>query len=137
MKYFLDYRDPLRQMAMLAVTCLLVQLIVLVASESDAGKSIWIISATSLLLFAFFNAMIQLQAQDPVRYLSRSLYAFLAMIGITMGLAYGLSQGSDFSFNSIRVIYMVIAMCYIIFLVIVYLMRKIMDYAKKQDQEYE
>ncbi len=138
MKNLLDFSDPLRQFAMLGLTCLLTQLMALVvysASSSDAGRMMWVISATALLMFAIFNAMLQLKSENSGRYLTRSLWAYLGMVALTVGLALGLSSGSQFSSQSMKAIYMVITLCYVIFLVIVFLMRRFIEYAKRQDQE--
>ncbi|MBX2814868.1 MAG: hypothetical protein KTR24_02680 [Saprospiraceae bacterium] len=139
MKLKLNYEEPFSQLAFLGLACLLVQLCalaLLMQGEDPYGESIWIISATFLLLFAFLNATMQLKTANLQRYLTRSLYGFILMVLLTAGLAWGLTVGQESPTDMMRSIYMVILLCYVIFLVIVFLMRKIMDYAQRQDQEF-
>jgi len=138
MKERINFDDPLWQLALLGLGCLVAHLLALVlysSAGSDSGKMVWIISATALLLFTFFNAMLQLKTQNSSRYLTRSLWAYIGMVLITAGLAMALSAGSAFDSESMQAIYMVITLCYVIFLIIVFLMRRIVEYAKRQDQE--
>lgn len=138
MKFKFGYHDPIQQVALFAVACLLIELLALgIVSQDpeDDGQVIWVISCTCLLLFAFLNATMQLKTENHSRYLTRSIYGYLAMLVLTIGIAAGLTVGRAASFDSMRTIYLTITLCYVIFLIIVFMMRKIMDYAQRQDQE--
>ncbi|MDH3648037.1 MAG: hypothetical protein OEQ53_00045 [Saprospiraceae bacterium] len=141
MKLHLDLKQiarPVVQATWLFIGCFICQLIVLIVgvlSSSGTGYAAWIISASFLLLYAFFNAMLLLRTENIGVYISRSSYSYIGMVIATSLLAFGVSSITFGNAGSTKWIYIIITLCYTIFLVIVFLMRKIIEYAQRQDTE--
>ncbi len=131
---------PIVQAVLLAAGCLIVQIIVLligISTEGGLGYTPWIVSASFMLLYAFFNAILLLKAENMGLYVSQSSYCYIGMMLGTTLFAYAVSSATLGESGSIRWIYIIITVCYTIFMVIVFLMRKIIEYAQRQDTEHK
>ena len=119
-------------------SCLVLQLILFIAYSSTTGVIAhmpWIISGAFVLFYAFLNAMLLLKASSINTYLKQSFYAYFAVLFLSGGMAYVFSLGIEQGFTSMRLIYGAITFAYLVFLMIVYFMRKIIEYAERQDTE--
>ena len=131
--------SPIQQAMLLMVSCLILQLIVFVAystTKVEIARVPWIISGAFVLLFAFVNAILLLKAKSINSYLKHSFYAFLSVMLLSIGMAYAFSLGVTKSGGSMRFIYGAITFAYFVFLMIVFFMRKIIEYAQRQDTEH-
>lgn len=129
---------PFGQVAFLAASSLFAHLILLVImqSGSEAGHFYhWVISASILLLYAFFNAVYLLKTDQINIYLRNALYGFIVLLLFTFGIAAALSSVSAEDSRSVKWIFFTITFSYFIFLMIAYFMRKIIEYAQRQDTE--
>ncbi len=132
--------EPLAQAFFLLIACLFSQLIALVylSFQSTEKTTIyWILSATFTLLYGFFNAVISLSVSAEGSYFSRSMKAYVLLLVGSSGLAFAFSGLSTDGAASIRWIYMMVTFSYFIFITIAFFMRKIIDYAQRQDTEHE
>ena len=131
---------PLHQAAMLIISCLLVQLIALVVAVSLPSLSFgspWIISGAFTLFYAFLNALLLLNTEQMNRYFSHSFYGYFLVLFLGAGMAYVFALANPASAESMRFIYGIITFSYFIFLTIVFFMRKIIEYAQRQDTEHQ
>ena len=112
-------------------------LVIGLSTEGGLGYTPWIVSASFMLLFAFFNAILLLKAENMGLYVSQSSYCYIGMMLGTALFAYGVSAVTLGEAGSIRWIYIIITVCYTIFMIIVFLMRKIIEYAQRQDTEHK
>ena len=94
----------------------------------------WIVSGAFLLFFAMFNAVFSLSAKKPGKYwfLSLIAYAFIALAGGFF--AYLLSGLSINEAKSMRWIYTVFTIGYIVLITIFRLMKTIVSLVLKQDK---
>ncbi|NND32860.1 MAG: hypothetical protein HKN76_09735 [Saprospiraceae bacterium] len=69
------------------------------------------------------------------RYVRDALYGFIVLMIFSFMLATILSNISDGDKRSVRWIFFTITFSYFIFLMIAYFMRKIIEYAQRQDTE--
>ncbi len=93
----------------------------------------WSIATAFLLLYAVFSSLMSLTATSGLKYWGRSVYGFAGLAladGVAAWLTSGLSLGEA---QSYRWIYVVIAICFLVFLSIVNLMRKIVSFAEKEE----
>ena len=80
--------------------------------------------------------MLLLKASSIHTYLKQSFYAYFAVLILSGGMAYVFSLGIEQGVcTSMRLIYGAITFAYFVFLMIVYFMRKIIEYAQRQDTE--
>lgn len=93
----------------------------------------WMTAAATMLLFALFNSLISLSTPSMAWYWGRSVYGFLALAAGAGFLAYLFSAIPIQEAGSYRWIYIVVAFGYLIFLIIVTLIRKIVEFAEKEE----
>ena len=93
----------------------------------------YVMTAAGILFFALFNSVLSLAFKDQNAYWLRSIMAFVSLMilgSLTSWLISGVPLGEAMSF---KWLYIVFTIGYVVFLVIVRLMRKIVLIAKKQD----
>ena len=129
--------DPIGQAVLLLVTCLLCQLAAMIIFfESDGEQSTpWICAGAFTLFYAFLNAVVSLQGETKT-YFSRSFYGYFLILFGSATLAYVFSSFSFDGSASIRWIFIMITFSYFIFITIAFFMRKIINYAQRQDTEH-
>lgn len=93
----------------------------------------WSVATAFLLLYAVFISVMSLNASSGLRYWSRSIYGFAA-VAFGNGLAAWLVSGLALSeAQTYRWTYVVIAICFLVFLSILNLMRKIVAFAEREE----
>ncbi len=94
----------------------------------------WSVATAFLLLYAVFSSLMSLNAGGAaMKYWGRSVYGFIGLAfanGIVAWLASGLTLGEA---QSYRWTYVIIAICFLVFLSVVNLMRKIVAFAEKEE----
>lgn len=93
----------------------------------------WIISVTMLLFFAIFNSVLGIAYKDQGKYALMSMLAFIVVAVLGGGLAWLISGVSLNDAKSIKWIYVVFSVGYILFFTMVRTMRRIVSIAQKQD----
>ena len=108
----------------------LIHLTGLLAVEQDFP---WMTAASFLLLFALFNSIFFLSSKNATRYWGRSMYSFMGL-AVTSGLiAWGTSSLSISEAGSYWWIFIVVTVSYLVFLSMMNLMRKIVDFAQREE----
>ena len=93
----------------------------------------WMTAAVFLLCFALFNSVFSLSAKDMAKYWGKSIYSFM---GLALGsgmLAWLFSSLTINEAGSYRWIFIVVTIAYLVFLSIVAMMRKIVDFAEREE----
>lgn len=98
-----------------------------------APRNFWIIACTFILFYAMFNAIISLLSDNMDRYWTRSMIAYVAVAGISGLLAWGFSSLSIDEAGSFRWLYIVLTFGYLMFLTMIGMMRKIVDFAQREE----
>ena len=93
----------------------------------------WMTAAAFMLLFAMFNSVISLSVADMIKYWGRSVYGFLGLAAGAGFLAYMFSSIPIGEAGSYRWIYVVVSFGYLVFLIIMALVRKIVEFAEKEE----
>lgn len=99
--------------------------------------TIWLISASMLLLFSIMNNIQSIVVAKYGEYLQRSLVAFVATF-IGLGMLSTLCSGiSIFEAKPYRTIYIVILVTYFFFVGIIMLMKSFMSFMKSKDKKVQ
>lgn len=93
----------------------------------------WSIATAFTLLFAIFNSILSLNADNSMRYWAGSMYSYLAL-AFANGLAAWAFSGIRLSdAGSYRWIYIVITVGFLVFMSMVNFMKKIVEYAEREE----
>lgn len=129
--------DPLWQAgAMLVASAVITILAKMVAATGMLEVSVrfpWMSSAAFLLLFAVTNSLSTLTAADPAKYWGRSIYSFMGLAFLSGLVAWAFSSLSINEAGSFRWIFIVLTIGYIVFLLIVTWVRRIVEFAQKEE----
>jgi len=98
----------------------------------DAGTP-WLVACSFTLLYIIFNSVLSLSAVDQNKYWVQSLISYVLVCVGGGVLAYVFSGAGMSEVGGYKVIYVVFTMGYILLLIITRSMRKIVNYAEKQD----
>jgi len=93
----------------------------------------WMTAAVFMLCFAVFNSLLSLKSENNVLYFGRSVYAFLGLAAGSGVMAFFFSGLTIGEAGSYRWIFIVVTISYLIFLTMVNLMKKIVDFAMKEE----
>ncbi len=101
---------------------------------ADNANSPWILTTSLILFYTIFNSIISIKAESLLKYWSRSIMIFIALLVGGGFLAYLVSGVTIDEAGSFRWLYVVLTMGYLIFLAIVQSMKRIVDIAIQQDK---
>lgn len=93
----------------------------------------WMAAASFMLLFAVFNSVFSLASKNLMQYWGKSMYSFLGLAAGAAGFAYLFSSLSMNEAGSYRWIYIVVAIGYLVFLSMMATLRKIVDFAQREE----
>ncbi len=93
----------------------------------------WTTATSFLLFFAIFNSVISLASKDLNKYWGRSMLSFVFLAAISAGVAYFFSALSIEEIGPYKWIYFVLTFGYLVFLSILGFMKRIVDFAEKED----
>ena len=130
-------KNPFVQAGLTIVASLIISVIGMGAGgiklSGAEGMFPWLSAASFLLLFAVFNSVISLVADDTGKYWGRSMTSFMIIAVVNAVVASLLSGISIFDAGSATWIYTVIALGYLIFLGIVVTMKNIVAFAQREE----
>ncbi len=129
--------DPVRQAVPFFGAALIIMLLTLLFDQTGWYERDrlfpWSVATAFLLLFAVFNSLMSLNADSFMQYWGRSVYSFMGLAlanGLIAWLFSGLTIGQA---QSYRWIYIVVTIGFVVFLTMVNLMRKIIQFAEKEE----
>lgn len=129
--------DPLYQAAFVLAVALVINILAMLVRSTDAvgvgNRFPWLIAAAMMLFYAMVNVILSVSSQNLMRYWGRSIYAFM---GVALGaglLAWAFSQESISQAGSYKWIYAVVTFCYLVFLGMITMMRKVVEFAQKEE----
>ncbi len=93
----------------------------------------WSIATAFLLLFAVFNSLMSLNADSFVQYWGRSIYSFLGLAFLNGAAAWLISGVPLNEAQSYRWIYIVVTFGFLVFLSMVNLIKKIVQFAEREE----
>lgn len=93
----------------------------------------WMSAAAFLLFFAVANSVFSLSSKNMMKYWGRSIYSFMGLAFSSSLAAYLFSSLSINEAGSYRWIFFVLTIGYLVFLSIMTTMRRIVDFAQKEE----
>ena len=129
-------RNPVYQAGLVAAVTLFCDLLLLVAKSAGAGieqRLPWTISLTFVLFFIILNVLSSLLSNDLEKYWTRSMLSFVALALVAAALAYLFSSQTMNEAGSYRWLFIVLTIGYLVFIAIIGMARKIVEYAQKEE----
>ena len=126
------YQAGIALVGVVAIT-LLAKVVGLSGIVSIPVRFPWMSAASFMLLFALFNSLYSLRTDDMMRYWGRSLYSFMGLAGLAGLSAWFFSGLTIGAAGSYRWIYIVVTIGYFVFLSMMATLRKIVDFAQKEE----
>lgn len=97
-------------------------------------RSYWMLSGAALLLFSIFNCVLYLLLSSSIKYWFKSTLSYvLLIILLTLSATFFSGFGIEEA-GSYRWIFMVLTLGYLIFISIVQIIRKLVEFAQKDDE---
>jgi hypothetical protein len=93
----------------------------------------WMTAAVFMLCYALFNSVFSLSANNMMKYWGRSVYSFMGLAFFSGLLAWLFSSLTISEAGSYRWIFIVVTVAYLVFLSVVAIMRKIVDFAQREE----
>lgn len=93
----------------------------------------WMSAASFMLLFAVFNSVFSLSSKELMKYWARSFYAFMGLAACAGLFAYLMSSLTIDQAGSYRWIYIVVTIGYLVFMSMMAMLRKIVDFAQREE----
>jgi len=115
------------------IIAVIVKLLINLNTFEDPGVIYWEFAFSILLCYMLLNSIFSLLSEERVIYFRDSIFAFMLTALICGVIAYFFSGLSFDEAGSFRWLYILFTFVYLVFLTIVNLMRKVMDYAQRQD----
>ena len=126
---FSFYISPIKQ----GLVIIVIMVLLILLFQGPDPKSSWTIAASMTLLFSIGNSILSLSARDLGKYWGQSIFTYIIVVLIGMGLAWSLTGQSIDEMSTFKWMYLVFTFCYLLLLSIVQIMRKIMKLAQDQD----
>jgi drug/metabolite transporter (DMT)-like permease len=93
----------------------------------------WMTAAAFMLLFAVFNSIFSLSANNMAKYWGRSIYSYMGLAAASGFVAYLFSSLTISEAGSYRWIYVVLSIGYLVFLSIMGFMKRIVEFAQREE----
>ena len=93
----------------------------------------WTISLSFLLIFAVLCSILSLRNDNFQQYWQESMYSFLGLAILGYGLARLVSGMPIEAAGSYKFIYIVVTFCFLVFMSLINVMKKLVNYAEKEE----
>ena len=123
--------DPLLQAGIALASVLVIDLIAVVAGAGP--RFTWLTATSFMLCFAVFNAVFSVSSKNMLKYWGRSIYAYMGLAAGAGLLAWLFSGLTIYEVGSYMWIYIVVSIGYIVFLSMVTVMRKVVEFAQQEE----
>jgi hypothetical protein len=137
MSFFDKNISPLKQAILIlsgSIFCMLVSLALSKAGVLDANKLFpWEIATGASLLFGIFNSVMSLNAPSFIKYWGASIYSYMGLAFLNGMAAWWFSGVALRDAESFKFIYLVVTFGFLVFISMVNLMKKIIEFAQKEE----
>lgn len=94
----------------------------------------WIISAAFMLVFALFNSILWISANSMSKYLSQSIICYVGLAVAAGFLAYAITGLAPNEAGSIKAIFLILTIGYIVFLAIMGTIRQLVGFFNREQE---
>ncbi|MEL6141644.1 MAG: hypothetical protein AAFU67_08495 [Bacteroidota bacterium] len=123
--------DPLVQAGIALAGVLVIDLIAVAVGAGP--RFTWLTATSFMLFFAVFNAVFSVSSRSMLKYWGRSIYAYMGLAAGAGLLAWLFSGLTIYEAGSFMWIYIVVTIGYLVFLTMVTLMRKVVEFAQREE----
>ena len=85
------------------------------------------------MMFAVFNSIISVTAKSGMEYWGKSMTSYTILMVVSGLIAWGISGETIFEAGSFSWIFIVMTFCYLVFISMMNLLRKIVGFAMKEE----
>jgi hypothetical protein len=101
--------------------------------EVNSGS--WIVGTAMILCFIILNTVVALRIEPIIPYWSKSVIFYIGLLVFSYGWCYLLSGKGIDDAGSFRWLWLVLTLVYMVFFAIARSMKRIVDYANRQDEK--
>jgi hypothetical protein len=134
--YMVRIQNPVFQASLVLSAILLVDVSAKFLQSAGIGieqRFPWTVTASFILFFAVFNSVISLLSNNLDSYWTRSILSYVGLAGLAGLAAYLFSSLGINEAGSYRWLYIVLTFGYLLFMSIIGLMRKIVEFAQREE----
>ena len=133
------FEKPMHQAALVIAMMVVFSLVDLVMPHSntlfEVNAGTWIVATAMMLCFVILNSIVALRIEPIIPYWSTSVMFYLALLAFSYGWCFLLSGKHIDEVGSIRWLWFVLTLVYMVFFTIARSMKRIIDIANKQDEK--
>jgi hypothetical protein len=138
-KLVTTFEKPLHQALLVACMIIVFSLVDLVLPHSNSlfevNAGTWIVATAMMLCFVILNSIVALRIDPIIPYWSKSVIFYLGLLAFSYGWCFLLSGKHIDDVGSIRWLWFVLTLVYMVFFSIARSMKRIVDIANKQDEK--
>jgi MFS family permease len=130
---------PVFQASIALTACLVVMVLgkfLTAAGMEFTPRFPWLAIGAFVMCYAIFNSIFSLSAKDPMKYWGQSVMSYLGLAFIGGAFAWLFSGLTLNEAGSFRWIFVVLSIGYLVFLSMVNLMKKIVEFAMREDWQH-
>jgi FtsH-binding integral membrane protein len=94
----------------------------------------WMIAAAFMLVYALFNSVFWISAKNNSQYISQSVISYVGLAAASGLLAYAISGLKPSEAGSIKTIFIILTMGYVVFLAIMSTIKQLITFLNKEEQ---
>ena len=133
------FEKPLHQAALVACMIMVFSLFDMMLPHSnnlfEVNAGPWIVATAMMLCFVILNTIVALRIEPIIPYWSTSVMLYLGLLAFSYGWCWLLSGKHIDDVGSIRWLWFVLTMVYMVFFTIARSMKRIIDIANRQDEK--
>lgn len=104
------------------------------SNEKLSQQFPWMIAAAFTLVYALFNSIFWISAQNSSQYISQSIMSYVGLAVVSGLLAYAISGLKPSEAGSIKAIFIILTFGYVVFLAIMGTIKQLIKFLNKEEQ---
>lgn len=138
---FKQYIKPVYQalliIALYGLILLVLKFLNLIENRQLVDKYCWLFGTALLLFYIIINSVFSFTAADKMTYFRNSIFTYVACLVVIVGLNTLISGKVVYEVETYSWILLVFSLVYIVFIIIINLLRKIVEMAINQNKKIE
>lgn len=94
----------------------------------------WMVAAAFILVYALFNSIFWISAKDSSKYISQSVLSYVGLAVVSGLLAYAITGLKPSEAGSIKSIFIILTIGYIVFLAIMGTIKQLINFLNKEEE---
>jgi len=101
----------------------------------EVNSGTWIVATAMMLCYIILNSVVALKTEPILPYWIQSVVLYIALLAFSYGWSYMLSGKGIDDVGSFRWLWLVLSLVYMVFFAIARSVKRIVDFANKQDDK--